>query len=139
MDYEFNPGEIVHVVNRTSEPVSFQFDGKGHTLKPHERRPMNLTYALYGIRRTPVMGTYNPAYEFQHDSLLGIEEMQDLYPITPIEQSNVLESIDRSKLPEDRQAAELVKVGWDDASRQAASRNPLSADAGFSGVMPDKA
>lgn len=137
-DYEFNPGDIVTAVNRSSQTLSWLFNGRQFTLKPGERKPMNLTYVLYGIRRTPVMGTYDPAYEHQHQSLIGIEEQQETYPIDPIEQSNAVESIDRSKLPADRQNAELVRVGWDAEMRSLAGRNPLTEDAGFSGVMPSK-
>jgi hypothetical protein len=138
MDYEFNPGEIVTVVNRSSQPVEWRFNGVSYRLEPHQKKAMNLTYALYGIRRNPVMGTFDPAYEYQHVSLLGIAEMEDTYPCSPIEQSDAVESIDRSKLPADRQDVELVKVGWGTEERALAGRNPLSPDAGFAGVMPSK-
>jgi len=140
MDYEFNPGEIVTAVNRSqTETVRWRFNGVQHELLPGQEKPYNLTYVLYGIRRNPVMGTFDPAYEHQHVSLIGIKEMQDDYPITPLEQSNAVEAIDRSKLPADRQNVDLLKVGWQDTDRQLAGRNPLSADSGFAGVMPDKA
>lgn len=138
MDYEFNPGEVVTAVNRTSEPLNWRFNGVQYDLAPHQKRPLNLTYVLYGIRRHPVMGTYDPAYEHQHQSLIGIEEMAEVYPVTPIEQSDAVEAIDRSKLPEDRQRADIVRVGWSDEERQLAGRQPLSADAGFAGVMPNR-
>jgi hypothetical protein len=138
-DYEFNPGEIITVVNRSQRnPVSWRFNGVQFTLKPGEERPMNVTHALYGIRRNPIMGTYDPAFEHQHQSLIGIKELAEVYPITPIEQSEAIEAIDRSKLPEDRQRAVLEKVGWDGTDRQLAGRHPLTDDAGFAGVMADK-
>lgn len=132
MDYEFNPGDVVTAVNRSSKMVEWRFNGISYRLQPHEEKPMNLTYALYGIRRNPVMGTFDPAYEHQHTSLIGIKEMADVYPCDPIEQSDALESIDRSKLPEDRQGVEMVRVGWQAEDRQLAGRNPL-VDTGFVG------
>jgi hypothetical protein len=133
MDYEFNPGEIVTAVNRSSKPVEWRFNGVSYRLEPHQEKPMNLTYALYGVRRNPVMGTFDPAYEFQHTSLIGIREMEDQYPCDPIEQSDAVESIDRSKLPEDRQNVERVKVGWVAEERAVAARHPL-VDVGFVGA-----
>lgn len=137
-DYEFNPGEIVTAVNRSSKRIEWRFNSVSYVLQPGERKPMNLTYALYGVRRNPVMGTYNPAFEDQHQSLVGIVELKDQYPIDPIEQSDCLESIDRSALPEDRQRADHVRLGWSDTDRLAAGRNPVPEDAGFAGVMADK-
>lgn len=138
MDYEFNPGEILTVVNRSSRPLKWRFNGQEFGLKAHERRPMNATYALAGIRQNPVMGTYDPAYEHQHVSLIGIAEMEDAWPTTEVEQTNNPEAFDRSRLPEDRQQAFIQKVGWDADMTTLAGRNPLSPDAGFAGVMPDK-
>lgn len=139
MDYEFNPGEIVTVVNRSSKPVSWRFNGIEYGLKPHEERPMNLTYALAGVRRNPVMGTYDPTYEHQHVSLVGIKEMAEQWPCDPIEQSDAIEAIDRSKLPEERQVGAVVeRVGWSGDERMLAARADLPRDTGFAGVMPDK-
>jgi hypothetical protein len=138
-DYEFNPGEIITAVNRSQRsPVEWRFNGIQFHLKPGEERPMNLTYALYGIRRNPVMGTFDPTYEHQHQSLIGIREKAEVYPCEPIEQSEAIEAIDRSKLPAERQNATVQKVGWEGQDRQLAGRANLSEDAGFSGVMADK-
>lgn len=137
-DYAFEPGEIVTIVNRTSRTVQWRFNGRSFALKPHEERPINQVYAQAAIRQNPVMGTYDPAYEHQHQSLVGIKERQDIYPIDPIEQSDAVEAIDRSRLPESRQHAELVKTGWSPEDRQLASRANLPSDAGFAGVFPDK-
>jgi hypothetical protein len=138
MDYEFNPGEVVTAVNRSSEPVTWRFNGLEYTLKPHERRPMNITYVFAGIRQNPVMGTYDPGFEHQHVALIGIAEMEDRWPCTPLEQSANPEAFDRAKLPEDRQKAFVQRVGWESDLQQLAGRNPLSADSGFAGVMPEK-
>jgi hypothetical protein len=138
MDYEFNPGEIVTAVNRSSVTVNWRFNGQQYTLRPHEERPINLTYALAGIRQNPVMGTYDPAFEHQHVSLIGIKELAEKWPVEPVEQSANPEAIDRTKLPEDRQHAFVQKVGWDADLAALAGRNPLTPDAGFAGVMPEK-
>lgn len=137
-DYEFNPGEIVTAVNRTSQPVSWRFNGQQFTLAPNQRKPMNMVYALAGVRQNPIMGTYDPAYEHQHDSLVGIAELEDRFPTTPTEQSACPEAIDRRKLPEDRQKAFIEKTGWDGQERLLAARADLPQDAGFAGVMPEK-
>lgn len=136
MDYEFNPGEIVTAVNRSSKRLSWNFNGVSHVLLPNQEKPMNITYVLYGIRRNPVMGTQDPQFEQQAQSLIGIKEYAEMYPVDPIEQSDALEALDRSKLPEDRQKADVLKVGWDAETRTLAGRNPLTEDAGFAGVMP---
>lgn len=138
MDYEFNPGEIVTAVNRSSTRLTWPFNGVSHVLEPHQEKPMNITYVLYGVRRCPVMGTQDPAFEQQAQSLIGIKEYSDLYPCSPIEQSNAVEALDRSKLPADRQTADVVRVGWDAETQRLAGRNPLTEDAGFSGVMGNK-
>lgn len=137
-DYDFDAGEIVTAVNRTSKKVGWRFNGRSFELRPHEEKPLNLVYVLNGIRQNPVMGTYDPTQEHQHQSLIGIKERADTWPIDPIEQTNVVEAIDRSRLPPDRQNAELQRVGWDADDRQLASRANLPSDAGFAGVMPDK-
>lgn len=132
MDYEFNPGEIVTAVNRSSKPLSWEFNGQSFVLGPHQEKPLNMTYVLRGIRRLPVMGTFDPAFEQQHESLIGIKEEPYCreYPCTPIEQSANPEAIDRTKLPEDRQNAYIQKVGWESDLQQLAGRNPL-VDDGF--------
>lgn len=138
MDYEFNPGEIVTVVNRSSKKLEWTFAGVSFTLLPKQKKPMNMTYALYGVRRHPVMGTQDPTFEQQAVSLIGIKEHEDVYPCTPIEQTDAVEALDRSKLPPDRQNATVERVGWDADTQRLAGRNPLVADAGFAGAMADK-
>lgn len=138
MDYEFNPGEIITVVNRSSKPLTWRFNGRSFGLKPNEERSECMTYAMAGVRQNPVMGTYDPTYEHQHQSLVGIREYEEQWPTTPIEQSNNPEAFDRRRLPEDRQNAFIEKVGWQGEDRQLAARADLPFDAGFAGVMPDK-
>lgn len=138
MDYDFNPGDIVTAVNRTSKPLTWRFNSIEYTLRPHQERPMNLVHVQHGIRRHPIMGTYDPTYEHQHQSLIGIKEMADRYPCTPVEQSDNPEAIDRSKLPPERQNAERVKVGWGQEDAAMARGVPMPHDAGFAGAMPDK-
>lgn len=138
MEYAFEPGDIVTAVNRSSKPLEWRFNGRVFMLKANEERPMNLTYVLYGVRRHPRMGTYDPTFENQHESLIGIKEMADQYPVTPLEQSDCPEAIDRSKLPEDRQNVERLKIGWGSEETTAAGRNPIPVDAGFAGAMADK-
>jgi hypothetical protein len=118
--------------------VSWEFNGQSFALDPHQEKPMNLVYAQMGFRRLPVMGTYDPAFEHQHQSLIGIKEYPEQFPCTPIEQTANPEAIDRSKLPPDRQHAFLERQGWDAELNRLAGRNPLTEDAGFAGVMADK-
>jgi hypothetical protein len=131
MDYEFSPGEIVTAVNRSSKPLAWRFNGVPFTLRPNERRPMNTVYVLAGIRQNPIMGTYRPGFEHQHQSLIGVVEHEDVWPTTPAEQTTNPEAFDRSLLPEDRQNAVIQKVGWSPEEHALAGRAPFSENAEF--------
>lgn len=91
-------GEPVTVVNRTSKPLQFKFDGVTNTLKPGENPGIYESLAGFAKSKFPIMGTEDPYNPIDFDCLIGVKEWGDI--CDPIEQSDAVERLDRSKLPE---------------------------------------
>lgn len=128
---------IVQITNRSTVPLDVMCDGApdvippGYRLEKDEKGnetligngplidgvPTVLSYPVEYFaaeiykRQHPVMGTQDPHSVDARDTeyLLGIAEWGDL--ITPIEQTDADELIDRSMLPAQRQNAMVLRVG----------------------------
>lgn len=84
----------VTLVNRTQRVLEGFWDGKVHLIHPGKNQfPETLAYKFKA--QHPVMGSQDP-YTLEMQYLLGVEDEGD--PITPIEQSDSIELLDRSKL-----------------------------------------
>lgn len=86
--------EFLTVVNRTSKNLMVTWDGKRITLVPG-KNALPAVVAEAAKRQNPIMGSEDPV-SLQMRYLVGIEEQED--DCTPIEQSNSVQRIDRSKL-----------------------------------------
>jgi len=127
-DYEFDCGPVVTLVNRTSKSLEMRFNGRSFVFKPGK----NLTNAVYADRakRTfPRMGTVDLMHPEVFEHLVGVEEWGD--DCSPIEQSDAIESFDRSKLPADRQQVDVIPTRNLIPTEDRAGRLPLPVDAGF--------
>lgn len=127
MDGETVWGEIVTVVNRSSHPLTATFNGKHYVLQPGENK-YPLVVAFAARRQNPRMGSEHPMNPNRFDSLVGIVEHGD--PITPLEQSDAIERMDRSKLAANLQGTiePSVIAGID---RYMVSGGSGSVDSGF--------
>lgn len=73
--------DIVGVVNRSAGPVEFSWDGMPICFESGERRMLPLHKAVLGARSCPIrLQSDNEALV----SLLGIEELESVYPTTPV-------------------------------------------------------
>ncbi len=126
---------IVRITNRTTEPLDVMYDGAPDVIPPGYKeivdgekttvigagpiidgQPTVQTYPCEYFaaeaykRQHPRMGTQDPLSVDARDTeyLLGIEEWGD--DVTPIEQTDADELIDRSKLPAHRQKAIAVDL-----------------------------
>lgn len=93
----------VTLVNRTSKILNGTWDGKHHNIHPG-KNSFPETMANKFKEQNPVMGSQDP-YSLELQYLCGIEEDGD--DISPIEQSDKIELMDRSKL---RNAVPVVVV-----------------------------
>ncbi len=120
---------IVHIVNRTTEPLDVMYDGvpdivpAGYTEvredekstffgAGHDGAPLAYPCEYFAAeaykRQHPRMGTQDPGSVDARDTeyLLGVEAWGD--DITHVEQTESLELIDRTMLPAHRQNAQQV-------------------------------
>lgn len=80
--------------NRTSKVLEGVWDGRIHMIKPGRNEfPETLAYKFRD--QHPLMGSQDP-YSLEKEYLCAIEEEGD--PLTPIEQSDSIELMDRSRL-----------------------------------------
>lgn len=132
--------KFVHIINRTTEPLDCMFDGVPAVVPPgykfipdpdgalddkgqekgtivgagRDGEPLAYTCTVHEAecykRQHPVMGTQNPNSTDANDTdyLLGVEAWGD--DIDHVEQSDAIELIDRSQLPEDRQNIRVREV-----------------------------
>ena len=100
--------DIATLVNRTKGPLSVTFDGRQHVLKPGANHvPRALVMMAYHQHR--IMGTEDPLNPRDFQSLVGCAEMR--HPVTPIEQSEAIEALDRSLVVGAGDKAEVITVG----------------------------
>jgi hypothetical protein len=124
-DYDFDPGPVVTMVNRTSKPLELRFNGRTMTFAPGPNH-VNETYVRLARRKFFVMGTEDPALPGHAEMLVGVEAWGD--PITPIEQSDAVEVIDRDKIPDGWKGRELVTTRGVVPGAEAVGRAPLPDD-----------
>lgn len=122
--------DAVTVGNRSSQKLTIMYGGRQWELPPYpQTRPLPVPVAIAGLNQHPVMGTENPNNPHEIEYLIYVEEWKKL-PRTPREQSEVLERIDRSMLPPDRQNAVVRTVaGRPDVGRPIPS--PENVKTGF--------
>lgn len=91
------------IVNRTSKTLEGVWDGRRYAITPGKHSfPATMAYKFK--YQHPRMGTMDP-YTSEMEYLIGIEEDND--PITPVEQTDAIEHLDRSRL---RNAIPVVVV-----------------------------
>lgn len=113
--YLLNTFDFVLVGNRTSKTLSVTFDGKSWPLPPYPEvvavpRPV----AEWAARQHRVNGTENPWNPVDVESLIYVKSAKGELKFgsdTPREQSDAIESLDRSMLPPDRQTVTELNFG----------------------------
>lgn len=108
---------LVQVVNRTTVQLEVMEDGMVYTIRPGyvnvggeivgadngkvATEPLPYFAAEKAKRQNPIMGTGNPYDGRSFQSLVAVPEWGDEYD--HVEQSNAIELLDRSQLPEEKQ------------------------------------
>lgn len=105
-------GTIVCLVNRTKRVLHYMYDGYQYDLEPGENYIPD-SHVYYARNQNPVMGTQSPWSEDGCDYLVGIkvkpgQKQRD--NISPIEQSDARERLNRDELDEEAQKAVLRTV-----------------------------
>jgi hypothetical protein len=124
-DYDFDPGPVVVMVNRSSQPLELRFNGRTLVFPPGVNYT-NERYAQLARRKFFVMGTEDPQQPGKAELLVGVEAWGD--PITPQEQSEAVEVMDRSKIPDGYKGRTLVGTRGLVPGAEAFGRNPLPDD-----------
>lgn len=116
----------VTLINRTSKPLIGTWDGRRHTIPPG-KSSFPEAMAVKFKEQNPKMGSLDP-YSLDREYLMGIEEYND--PTDPVEQSDKVELLDRSKMDVVAAKAEVIKtnVGRLYASEKS---SPLPAENAF--------
>jgi hypothetical protein len=105
--------EYVTIVNRTSKPLEAIWDGRRYELKPGKNSLPDLI-ARKAMEQNPILGTETIYSIGNCQSLLGVVEWNN--DCSPLEQSDAIERLDRSKLG--GVASEAVVVRGDTGIRQ---------------------
>lgn len=84
----------VTLINRTSKTLGGTWDGRSYELAPG-KHSFPEAIAVKFKEQNPIKGTLDP-YSGDREYLMGIVEYND--PTTPIEQSDAVELLDRSKM-----------------------------------------
>lgn len=87
---------FVTVLNRSSLPIDATWDGRCHTLAPHEEGVFPWAVAEKFKAQNPVMGTEDFTDPLSAQTLAAVKEWHD--DATPIEQSDAVERIDRDSI-----------------------------------------
>src|SRR5882672_10432759 len=98
--------QYVTLINRTSKVLFGTWNGIQHSIAPGKNSFPD-TLAQKFKDQNPIKGTEDP-FTLEKQYLLGIEENND--PTTPIEQSDKVELLDRSKLTGIAGKAEVVQT-----------------------------
>jgi hypothetical protein len=93
----------VTLVNRTSKILTGTWDGKTHNIHPGKNSFPEFMAQKFKDQN-PIMGSQDP-YSMELQYLVGIEEEGD--PTSPVEQSDKIELLDRSRL---RNAVPVVVI-----------------------------
>lgn len=108
-------GNIVCLVNRTQHQLTYVKNGREHKLEPGENW-VNSDVIRFAKAQNPVRGSKDP-YSLSFESLVGLkagkgEKQRD--DLSPIDDDTLAmlphETLDRSKLPLDRQNGEEVSA-----------------------------
>ncbi len=95
--------ETVTLINRTSKPLRAMFDGQRFVFKPGPNPGVPIVVVQYAKDQNPVMGTQD-RYEYEgSDFLVGVEDWGD--PVSPIEQSDAIERLNRSSIEDEGKTA----------------------------------
>lgn len=124
-DYDFDPGDVVQLVNRSSKDLELRFNGRTVVFHPGVNH-VNETYARLARRKFLVAGTEDPQVPGKGVMLVGVEKWGD--PITPQEQSDAVEAFDRNLIPDGFKGRELVGTRGLVPGADAFGRNPLPTD-----------
>jgi flagellar basal body rod protein FlgF len=116
--------EFLTVCNRTSKPLTVTWDGKRIVLAPG-KNALPAIVAEAAKRQNPIMGSEDPV-TLQMRYLIGIEEQED--DCSPIEQTNAVQRIDRSKLHGARPVEVVAGDNGIYSVRDISTALPLSAD-----------
>jgi hypothetical protein len=118
--------QFVTLVNRTSKTLKGVWDGRHYDITPGKHSFPEIQ-AMKFKDQNPILGTRNP-FTMINDCLLGIEEQGD--DCSPIEQSEAIELIDRSKLGASEQKFTVIQ-GNGMFSRHVDGTSPLPVENGF--------
>jgi len=127
-------GDTVTLVNRTKRSIlSATWDGRTYRFEPGEHPNVPLEIAQAAYRQNPLHGSEDPFGDPEfHQSLIGIKGAQEPFgTVTPIEQSNAGERIDRKRVQGLGRKVEAINAGgptYFDA-KQGNERVDLSDDA----------
>lgn len=108
--------DTVECGNRSSKPLTVQYDGKQFVLPPYPRtKELPKIVADRALQQHVIMGTEDPFNPKCFRSLVYVKGWKDGYrepwPDRPAEQSDSIERIDRSLCDTDRQEAEVMTFG----------------------------
>ncbi len=123
-NYLLNSFGFVLLGNRTSKALAITFDGKTWQLPPYpDKIPVPPQVAEFAARQHRLMGSENPWNPLDVEYLIYVTDANGTLKWgtvnTPIEQSEKIESIDRSMLPPDRQETTTLDFGRRMADRVA--------------------
>ncbi len=95
--------ETVTLINRTSKPLRAMFDGQRFAFKPGPNPGVPIVVVQFAKDQNPVMGTQD-RYEYEGSQyLVGVAEWGD--DVSPIEQSDAIERLDRSSIEDEGKTA----------------------------------
>lgn len=130
------PRNTITIINRTSKPLSYRFDGVDEVLEPGENYGIPAVHAEYAKNQNKRMGTekfYNPREVVY---LVAVKGTKD--DCTPIEQSDALQVIDREdKNARDGQVSESRRAPGPTAFDAAMPGSGDSAGSGFQASAGD--
>jgi len=95
--------ETVTLINRTSKPLRAMFDGQRFVFKPGPNPGVPIVVVQFAKDQNPIMGTQD-RYELEGSLyLVGVAEWGD--NVSPIEQSDAIELLDRSSIEDEGKTA----------------------------------
>lgn len=149
----YNNLRIVHVVNRTLDPLDVTWNGAPKVIPPGykqledgtivgagpeglpHREPCEYYMAEAAKRQHPVKGTLDPEAHNSYETYIGVVEWNDDISHRGI--STAIELLDRSLLPEDRQNVrhQHIPGARKDSPGRQQRRRLVDADAGSGNPM----
>lgn len=137
--------QIVHVVNRTLEPLDAMYDGRPYVIPPGYKvtgegasqkvvgagpggEPASIPM-LAGVAKTliaqhPVMGTQDPYSAHPDQFEIGVVESPERFPIDFVEDTEAVELLDRTLVAPERQNIEIVAQRWGRKTVKKKKRDP---------------